>query len=93
MVGRDRWTLGEVVREPGRTTVLLELQIRALSKITDERQDDAIQLSLKQSNHTQAKNQYEQARSMLNEMKQKQQETRVALQMPMTPLIIRQRPN
>jgi hypothetical protein len=72
---------------------LLELQIRALSKITDERQDDTIHLSLKQSNYTQAKNQYEQARAMLNEMKQKQQETRVALQIPMTPLIIRQRPN
>lgn len=72
---------------------LLELQIRALSKLTNKHQENTIQLSLKQNKYTQAKNQYEQARAMLNEMKRKQQETRVTLQMPMTPLIIRQRPN
>ncbi|MDF1713160.1 MAG: hypothetical protein P1U90_13030 [Akkermansiaceae bacterium] len=72
---------------------LLDLQFEALAKITDERQDDSISLALKQSNYTSAKDQYEQAVTLLHKMKIKQQETRVALHMPLNAMIVRQKPN
>lgn len=72
---------------------LLDLQFEALAKITDERQDDSISLALKQSNYTSAKDQYEQAVALLHKMKMKQQETRVALPMPLNAMIVRQKPH
>ncbi|MDB4653013.1 polysaccharide biosynthesis tyrosine autokinase [Akkermansiaceae bacterium] len=71
---------------------LVERQVLKMREMVDERQEDAINLSLKQSNYTQAKEQYEQARAMLREMKIKQQEARVLLKMPRDPITLHERP-
>lgn len=72
---------------------IIHAEIQALQKITDERQDDTVDLSLKQYTYNKAKEAYEQARSLFHTMKETQQEARVALKMPRTPIIIRQRAN
>lgn len=69
---------------------ILEYQIAALSEIVDDRQGDTVDLSLKQHTYTQAKESYLQARSMLRDMKTRQQEARVALKMPLDAIIVRQ---
>lgn len=71
---------------------LVERQVLKMREMVDDRKEDAITLSLKQSNYTQAKEQYEQARAMLREMKIKQQEARVLLKMPRDPITLHERP-
>ena len=59
------------------------------------RQEDAIRLSMKQTSYTQAKEQYEQARGRLIEMKKEYSEARIRLgkaRYPITPITIRQQP-
>ncbi|MFT6242912.1 MAG: hypothetical protein ACJAQT_005024 [Akkermansiaceae bacterium] len=69
---------------------ILEYQIDALSEIITDRQNDTVDLSLKQHTYTQAKETYLQSRDMLREMKDRQQEAHVALKMPRPSLIVRQ---
>ena len=47
-----------------------------MRQMVDNRKEDAITLSLKQTNYTQAKEQYEQARGMLREMKKEYTEAK-----------------
>ncbi len=70
---------------------LVQRQVLKMREMVDDRKEDAITLSLKQSNYTQAKEQYEQARAMLREMKIKQQEARVLLKMPRDPITFHER--
>ncbi len=70
---------------------VLAAQIDALGDIVDDRQDDTVDLSLKQHTYQQAKDTYEQSLGMLQSMKARQQEARIARKMPLTPLIIRQK--
>jgi hypothetical protein len=60
--------------------------------MVDARKEDAISLSLKQTNYTQAKEQYEQARKILLEMKKQHSETEILLKMPRDLITIRQEP-
>ena len=53
--------------------------------------EETVELSLKQHNYNQAKEDYEQTRDMLREMKIKQQEARLLLKMPKTPVTIHER--
>ncbi|YCM42327.1 hypothetical protein V2O64_13535 [Verrucomicrobiaceae bacterium 227] len=53
--------------------------------------EDVVALSIQQHNYTQAKEDYEQSRDMLREMKVKQQEVRILLKMPKTPITIHER--
>jgi uncharacterized coiled-coil protein SlyX len=52
---------------------------------------DLVEQSLRQHNYNQAKEEYEQSRAMLREMKIKQQEARVLLKMPRKPVTIHER--
>ena len=67
---------------------LVERQVERMREIVDEKQDATVELSLKQHNYNQAKEDYEQARDLYREMKIKQQEARVLLKMPRTPVTI-----
>jgi capsular exopolysaccharide synthesis family protein len=71
---------------------LVERQVIKMREMVDNRKEDAISLSLKQSTYTQAKEQYEQARAMLSSMKIKQQMARVLLKMPRDPITLHERP-
>ena len=65
---------------------LVEKQVLKMREMVDDRKEDAISLSLKQTNYTQAKEQYEQARGMLREMKFKHSEAEILLKMPRDPI-------
>ena len=71
---------------------LVQRQVLKMSEMVDDRKEDAISLSLKQTNYTQAKEQYEQARGMLREMKFKQSEARILLKMPRDPITLHEKP-
>jgi len=71
---------------------VLEKQVPKMRNIVDARKKHAISLSLKQTNYTQAKEGYEQARRVLREMKKKHTEAEILLKMPRDPITIRQLP-
>ena len=71
---------------------VLEKQVPKMRKIVDARKKDAITLSLKQTNYTQAKEQYEQARGMLREMKKQHSEATILLKTPRVLITVRQLP-
>ena len=71
---------------------VLEKQVPKMRNIVDARKKHAISLSLKQTNYTQAKEGYEQARRVLREMKKKHTEAKILLKMPRDPITIRQLP-
>ncbi|MDA7540179.1 leucine-rich repeat protein [Akkermansiaceae bacterium] len=71
---------------------VLEKQVLKMREMVAARQEDAIRLSLKQTNYTQAKEQYEQARGMLREMKFKHSEATILLKMPRVLITVRQEP-
>ncbi len=71
---------------------VLDAQIEALGETVDDRQGDTVDLALKQHTYIQAKEAYLQSRDMLRDMKIRREEARVALRMPINPLIIRQKP-
>jgi len=71
---------------------VLEKQVPKMRNIVDARKKHAISLSLKQTNYTQAKEYYEQARRVLREMKKKHTEAEILLKMPRDPITIRQLP-
>jgi len=63
---------------------MIKRQVEKMREIVDSKQNIAVELSLKQHNYNQAKDDYEQSRDMYREMKIKQQEARVLLKMPRT---------
>ncbi|MDB4667087.1 hypothetical protein OAF08_01030, partial [bacterium] len=71
---------------------VLEKQVPKMRQMVDNRKEDAITLSLKQTNYTQAKEQYEQARGMLREMKKEYTETKILLKTPRVLITVRQLP-
>ena len=71
---------------------LVNRQVDRMSEMVDARQDDTVDLSLKQHTYNQAKETYEQSRAMLREMKIKQQEARVLLKMPRDPITLHEKP-
>jgi hypothetical protein len=71
---------------------VLEKQIPKMRQMVVNRKEDAISLSLKQTNYTQAREQYEQARGILREIKKEYTEARILLKMPRDPVTIRQLP-
>jgi hypothetical protein len=71
---------------------VLEKQVPKMRNIVDARKKHAISLSLKQTNYTQAKEQYEQARRVLREMKKNHTEAEILLKMSRDPITIRQLP-
>jgi capsular exopolysaccharide synthesis family protein len=71
---------------------LVEKQVLKMREMVDDRKEDAITLSLKQTNYTQAKEQYEQARGMLREMKFKHSEAEILLKMPRDPITLHETP-
>ena len=71
---------------------VLETQVLKMREMVAARQEDAIRLSMKQTSYTQAKEQYEQARGRLIEMKKEYSEARILLKMPRDLITIRQEP-
>ena len=71
---------------------VLEKQVPKMRQIVVNRKEDAITLSLKQTNYTQAKEQYEQARGMLREMKKQHSEATILLKTPRVLITVRQLP-
>ena len=70
---------------------VLEKQVLKMREMVAARQKDAITLSLKQTSYTQAKEQYEQARGILIEMKKERFRLRMA-RYPITPITVHQKP-
>lgn len=70
----------------------LSRQFENIGSLVDRRLDQTINLSLQQRQYQNARRAYQNALDLLDELKRQQMETRVALKMPVTPLIIRQRP-
>ena len=71
---------------------VLEKQVPKMREMVVNRKEDAITLSLKQTNYTQAKEQYEQARGMLREMKKEYMEQDILLKTPRVLITVRQLP-
>ena len=71
---------------------VLERQVLKMREMVDTRQKDAITLSLKQTNYTQAKEQYERAREILREMKKEYSEAYFRLKMARVLITVRQEP-
>jgi hypothetical protein len=71
---------------------VLAKQVLKMREMVDAREKDAITLSLKQTNYTQAKEQYEEARKLLLEMKKQHSETEIRLRMARDPITLRQEP-
>ena len=81
--------------EQAKLTLQLEVfgkQILKMREMVDARMEDAITLSLKQTNYTQAKEQYEEARKLLLEMKKVYAEAEIRLRMARDPITLRQEP-
>ena len=71
---------------------VLERQVLKMREMVDARHKDAITLSLKQTNYTQAKEQYERAREILREMKKQHSEAVILLKIPRDLITVRQEP-
>ena len=71
---------------------LINLQVERMSEMVTQRQDDTVELSLKQHTYNQAKEVYQQSRMLLREMKFKQTEARVLLKMPRDPITLHEKP-
>lgn len=70
----------------------LTKQKELLQKWIDDLRNDNINLSLRQSQYNQAKEDYEASKALLRKMRVQQQEARVAVKMPKTILIVREKP-
>ena len=71
---------------------VLEKQVLEIREMVDARKEDAITLSLKQTNYTLAKEQYERALEILREMKKQNSEAEILLKIPRDLITIRQEP-
>lgn len=76
----------------GQLPALLQKQM-SVPRVTipQPRGNDSVALSLRQHRYNQAKETYEQSRAMLREMKIKQQEARILLKMPRSPVTLHQK--
>ena len=70
---------------------LTNRQIERMNEMLKNKKKETIELSLIQSQYHQAKEDYEQSRAMLREMKIKQQEARVLLKLPRDPVTLHER--
>lgn len=85
----------EVVALKANLQTKLELtnrQVDRMRMMVKDKTGETIDLSLRQSQYNQAKEDYEQSRAMLREMKIKQQEARVLLKMPRDPITLHEKP-
>ena len=71
---------------------VLEKQVLEIREMVDARKKDAITLSLKQTNYTQAKERYEEARKLLLEMKKEYAEAAIRLSITRYPITLHQKP-
>ena len=71
---------------------VLAKQVLKMREMVDAREKDAITLSLKQTNYTQAKEQYEEARKLLLEMKKEYAEAAIRLSIARYPISLHQEP-
>jgi len=63
-----------------------------MRQTVDSKKTGTVDLSMQQHNYNQAQTEYESARDMLSEMKVKQQEARVLLNMPRNPITLHEKP-
>ncbi len=78
-----------VLKEVLKTRInLVDKQIEKMKQIAQDKGDQSVDLSMRQHQYNIAKEEYEQARLMYREMSAKQQEQRVLLKMPRTPVTI-----
>lgn len=71
---------------------LVKGQVRAMDKSVDRTKDEVVDLSLKQHEYNEARENFEQSQAMYREMKIRQQEARVNLKMPKTPITLHEKP-
>jgi hypothetical protein len=71
---------------------VLAKQVLKMREMVDAREKDAITLSLKQTNYTQAKERYEEARKLLLEMKKEYAEAAIRLRIARDPITLHQKP-
>ncbi|MEJ6561390.1 MAG: polysaccharide biosynthesis tyrosine autokinase [Akkermansiaceae bacterium] len=65
---------------------LIDRQVERMQQTVDEKKGDTVSLSIRQHEYNSAKDDYEQSRELLRAMKVQQQEQRVLLRMPRTPI-------
>ncbi|YCM43483.1 hypothetical protein V2O64_19425 [Verrucomicrobiaceae bacterium 227] len=96
---KENQTLPEGENHLDQLTAILETNLQiteqeialAISSV-DKLQENAIDLSLKQHNYNQARNDYERALAFYEKLERRQQETRHILKMPKTLLTMHERP-
>jgi hypothetical protein len=71
---------------------VLAKQVLKMREMVDAREKDAITLSLKQTNYTQAKERYEEARKLLLAMKKEYAEAAIRLRIARDPITLHQKP-
>jgi len=81
------------LREVLRTRLkLINSQIERMREMVASKQGKTVDLSMQQHHYSQAQKEYENNREMLTQMKVKQQEARVLLNMPRDPITFHQKP-
>ncbi|MDA7622121.1 polysaccharide biosynthesis tyrosine autokinase, partial [bacterium] len=71
---------------------LVDKQVEKMKQMVREKKDGTVDLSMRQHQYNSAKEEYEQSRMMYREMSVKQQQQRVLLKMPRTPITLHERP-
>ena len=71
---------------------LVDKQVERMEQMVREKKDGTVDLSMQQHQYTTAKEEYEQSRMMYREMSVKQQEQRVLLKMPRSPITLHEKP-
>ncbi|MGJ8695441.1 MAG: GumC family protein [Verrucomicrobiaceae bacterium] len=71
---------------------LVDRQVERMREMVKVKKDDTVDLSMQQHQYNSAKEEYEQARDLLRAMKIQQQEQRVLLRMPRTPITLHELP-
>ncbi|MGJ8697816.1 MAG: hypothetical protein ACSHYF_15975 [Verrucomicrobiaceae bacterium] len=82
---REVTTLKEILNT---RLTLIDRQVERMREMVQDKKDNTVDLSMQQHQYNSAKEEYEQARNLLREMKIQQQEARVQIRMPRTPLTI-----
>lgn len=70
---------------------LVDKQVEKMKQMVREKKDGTVDLSMRQHQYNSAKEEYEQSRMMYREMSVKQQQQRVLLKMPRTPITLHER--
>lgn len=80
------------LREVIRTRLaLVDQQAAKMKEMVENKMADTVDLSMAQHQYNSAKDEYEQARDLYREMKLQQQEQRILLKMPRTPVTLHER--